>query len=93
MNKQRQNKLKQILLELLLIVGFALVLSVYLAAAESVIVILLVEGAANIFKSIKVVEFLPIFRILLIPNFIVLHIELARMFREQGLKEYNNEEE
>lgn len=93
MNKQRQNKLKQILLELLLIVGFALALSVYLAAAESIIVILLVGGAANIFKSIKVVEFLPIFKTLLIPNFIVLHIEFARMFREQGLKEYNNEEE
>ena len=82
MNKKRQNKLKQILLEALIIVGFALVLAVYLAAAESVLVILLVGAIADIFKSIKVIEFLPIFRTLLIPNFIVLHIEFARMFRE-----------
>ena len=82
MNKKRQNKLKQILLEALLIVGFALILAVYLAAAESVLVILLVGAFADIFKSIKVIEFLPIFRTLLIPNFIVLHIEFARMFRE-----------
>ena len=82
MNKKRQNKLKQILLEALLIVGFALILAVYLAAAESVLVILLVGAIADIFKSIKVIEFLPIFRTLLIPNFIVLHIEFARMFRE-----------
>ena len=82
MNKKRQNKLKQILLEALMIVGFALVLAVYLAAAESVLVILLVGAIADIFKSIKVIEFLPIFRALLIPNFIVLHIEFARMFRE-----------
>jgi len=82
MNKKRRNKLKQILLEALLIVGFALILAVYLAAAESVLVILLVGAFADIFKSIKVIEFLPIFRTLLIPNFIVLHIEFARMFRE-----------
>lgn len=82
MNKKRQNKLKEILLEALLIVGFALILAVYLAAAESVLVILLVGAFADIFKSIKVIEFLPIFRTLLIPNFIVLHIEFARMFRE-----------
>ena len=82
MNKKRQNKLKEILLEALLIVGFALILAVYLAAAESVLVILLVGAIADIFKSIKVIEFLPIFRTLLIPNFIVLHIEFARMFRE-----------
>lgn len=87
MNKKRQNKLKQILLEALIIVGFALVLAVYLAAAESVLVILLVGAIADIFKSIKVIEFLPIFRTLLIPNFIVLHIEFARMFREHEIKE------
>lgn len=87
MNKKRQNKLKQILLEALLIVGFALILAVYLAAAESVLVILLVGAFADIFKSIKVIEFLPIFRTLLIPNFIVLHIEFARMFREHEIKE------
>lgn len=87
MNKKRQNKLKQILLEALLIVGFALILAVYLAAAESALVILLVGAIADIFKSIKVIEFLPIFRILLIPNFIVLHIEFARMFREHEIKE------
>ena len=82
MKEQKQNKLKQILLELTIIVGFALVLSVYLAAAESILVILLCGAATSIFKSIKVVEFLPVFRTLLIPNFIVLHIEFARMFRE-----------
>lgn len=87
MNKKRQNKLKQILLEALIIVGFALVLAVYLAAAESVLVILLVGAIADIFKSIKVIEFLPIFKTLLIPNFIVLHIEFARMFREHEIKE------
>ena len=87
MNKKRQNKLKQILLEALIIVGFALVLAVYLAAAESVLVILLVGAIADIFKSIKAIEFLPIFRTLLIPNFIVLHIEFARMFREHEIKE------
>ena len=93
MTKQRQNKLKQILLELTIIVGFALVLSVYLAAAESILVILLSDAFSSLFNSIKTVEFLPVFKILLIPNFIVLHIEFARMFKEHSIKETYNEKE
>lgn len=80
------NKLKQIVLELLSIVGFALVLSAYIAAAESIVVILICSFAAGFFEKLKIPEFLPMFRLLLIPNFIVLHIEFARMFKEHDLK-------
>lgn len=87
MNKKRRNRLKEILLEAFIVVGFALVLTVYLAAVESLIVIIISEAIVSIFNGIKVVKFLPIFRTLLIPNFIVLHIEFARMFREHEIKE------
>lgn len=81
MKEQRQNKLKQILLEALIIVGFALVLSVYLAAAETVLVLIVGDCVMTLLGK-ELPEFLPVFRTLLIPNFIVLHIEFARMFRE-----------
>ena len=81
MKEQRQNKLKQILLEALIIVGFALVLAVYLAAAETVLVLIVGDCVMTLLGK-ELPEFLPVFRTLLIPNFIVLHIEFARMFRE-----------
>lgn len=81
MKEQRQNKLKQILLEALIIVGFALVLSVYLASAETVLVLIVGDCIMTLLDK-ELPEFLPVFRTLLIPNFIVLHIEFARMFRE-----------
>ena len=81
MKEQRQNKLKQILLEALIIVGFALVLAVYLAAAETVLVLIVGDYVMTLLGK-ELPEFLPVFRTPLIPNFIVLHIEFARMFRE-----------
>ena len=74
------HRLKVLLIELLVIVGLPIVFAGYLATIEYIVIVAVYDIIEAFNKSTP--GFLNLFSILLIPNFIVLHIEFAHKYKE-----------